>query len=187
MITLGLPHCIDDVLIPAMRQIGDWRAASHCSSAQEHLATTAIRSWIARTASLNPPPGRYPSVLLACGPGDGHTIGLEALALLLGRAGQPARVLPPPTAVATLYRDVQEYAAVVVVAHMSTTRRQAVSELNILASTSIPTFYAGNAFDSPPSRVRVPGTYLGTQISVASTRLLAVLDTHAPTRRHPVG
>ncbi len=55
---MGLAACIDEVLLPAMRQIGVWWAVGHCDIVQERLATEAIRTWLDRRSALAPAPTR---------------------------------------------------------------------------------------------------------------------------------
>src|ERR1700712_2492575 len=43
-LTLGLADCIDQVLLPVMRQIGTWWAGGRCSHEQEQLTTEAVRA-----------------------------------------------------------------------------------------------------------------------------------------------
>src|SRR6478752_3586969 len=56
--TLGLAATIDDVLLPAMRQIGVWWAIGHCDVVQERMATEAVRAWLDRRSAFAPPPSR---------------------------------------------------------------------------------------------------------------------------------
>ena len=88
---LGLAASIDQVLMPAMRQIGSWWETGRCDVGQEHLTTEAARGWLARRTSFAPAPTYDRPVLLACGPRDLHTLGLETLAALLAHAGLGCR------------------------------------------------------------------------------------------------
>jgi hypothetical protein len=62
-------------------------------------------------------------------------------------------------------------AVVVVVSHLPTQRRSAIASLEAVATTGVPTYYAGNAFLFPASRKGVPGTYLGESIGEAAALL----------------
>lgn len=77
---LGLAATIDDVLMPAMRQVGNLWEIGRCDVAQEHLTTEAARGWLSWVTSLAPAPGLSRPILLACGPRDLHTLGLETIA-----------------------------------------------------------------------------------------------------------
>ncbi len=173
-IDLGLAVTIDQVLMPSMRQIGDWWEDGRCDVAQERRATAATRAWLARLVMQATPPADMAPVILACGPRDLHTVGLDALAALLAEQGCRGRVLGPPTTQDRLLSAIAatSASAVVVVSHLATQRRPAVEVLQAVAGTGCEVFYAGNAFAYPTSREGVPGTYLGESLSMAAAMIL---------------
>lgn len=167
---LSLDASVDEVLMPAMRQVGFRWATGRCEIAQEHLTTEAVRGWLSRLASFAPPPASEQPVVLACGPRDLHTLGLEALAVLLAYRSRPCRVLGARTPAATLVTAAHatSAAAVVVVSHLSVGRRPANEALRTVAAAGFPVFYAGNAYMSPRSRQGLPGCYLGESVASAA-------------------
>lgn len=160
---LGLGVTIDDVLLPAMRQIGRWWETGQCDVGQEHLTTEVARAWLGRLTAYGPEPRHPRPVLLACGPHDYHSLGLEAFAALLTHAGWPCRILGARTPVSALVACAErvEAGGIVITSHMSTGRRPAVEAITGAAALEVPVFYAGNAFVARPSRRRLPGVYLG--------------------------
>jgi hypothetical protein len=90
---LGPEHAIRDVALPAMREMGSRWKAGVCDTAHEHLATEAVRVWLARQSVMAPAPFRPYPLVLACGPKDLHTIGLEAFGVILARRGWSLRTL----------------------------------------------------------------------------------------------
>ena len=183
---VGVEAAIRDVLLPGMNRIGSaWKAGS-CDVATEHLATGAVRSWLARQAAMAPPPFRPHPVVLSCGPKDLHTIGLEAFAVLLARRGWPCRVLgamTPAEAVVTATAS-SGAAAVVVVSQRAVTRRAAIESLHATARLGgVKIFYAGDAFATPAARQTAPGTYLGSDILVAVDVLEAEVGSDSSGRR----
>ncbi len=179
---LGLASTIDEVLLPAMRQIGVWWAIGHCDVVQEHMATEAVRAWLDRRSAFAPAPTRPRPILLACGPGDLHTIGLESTALLLRYGGWGCRVLGARTSTMTIAAAARAtpVAAVVLVSHLATGRHRAIESIRAVDELGVPVFYAGNAFTTPRSRRGVPGRYLGVGIEVACATLTQVLDDEDP-------
>lgn len=167
---LGLVQTIDDVLMPAMRQVGSIWEAGRCDVAQEHLTTEVARGWLSRITSLAPAPRGGRPVLLACGPRDLHTLGLEALAALLAHDRRASRLLGARTPARALVMAVTatDASAAVVVSHLSTQRRPAIDALRAAAALKVPLFYAGNAFVLPAARAGVPGTYLGESLGDAA-------------------
>ena len=69
----------------------------------------AFAAWLARQAFLAPPPFRPHPIVLACGPQDLHTIGLESFAVILARRGWPCRVLGARTPTEALVSAVQAW------------------------------------------------------------------------------
>jgi hypothetical protein len=166
---LGLGGTIDDVLMPAMRQIGLWWATGHCDIPEERLTTESVRSWLNDKSALAPSPNQGGSVLLACGPSDLHTLGIEALATLLRCRGWNCRVLGgrvPSDGLVTAARA-SAAVGVVLVSHLASGRLRTVESIRASERAGLDVFYAGNSFGSPKSRVGVPGTYLGTRLSDA--------------------
>jgi len=163
---LGNARCIDDVLLPAMRQVGQWWESGRCGVAQEHLTSAAARAWLGERISLAPAPAQQRVIVLACGPSDFHTIGCECLALLLRQQGWPTRLLGAGTSTEKLVAATgsTSSAAAVIVSHLPTSRRRAVESISAVHARGIAVFYAGNAFTALKNRKRVPGTYLGDRI-----------------------
>lgn len=182
----GLAATIDDVVLPSMRQIGSWWESGRCNIGQEHFTTEVVRGWLAKLITLAPQSTSDRLVLMATGPRDTHTLGLEALAALLVTRGTACRVLGARTPQQVLVAAVvaTSPSAVVIVSHLSVQRRAAAGSLHALAATGCPTFYAGNAFLSPIARRGVPGTYLGERISEAATCIRGALAEPTPAE-HP--
>ncbi len=171
---IGLAATLDDVVLPTMRQIGVWWETGDCSVDQERFTTEAVRAWLAKLITLAPPTDTgVRTVLLGTGPDDFHTLGLEALAAQLAHERVPTRSLGSHTPARLLLSAAAEDpgALVVVVSHLPTKRRSAVASLEAVATSGVPTFFAGNAFLFPATRKRVPGTYLGESIADAALLL----------------
>jgi MerR family transcriptional regulator, light-induced transcriptional regulator len=168
---IGLAATLDEVVMPAMRQIGAWWEAGDCDIDQESLTTAVVRAWLAKVTTLAPAPAAGErTVLLATGPDDFHTLGLEALAAQLAQHGLPSRLLGARTPLTTLLAatEATRRGVVVVVSHLPSQRRSAVASINAVAESGAPTYFAGNAFLFPASRKGMPGTYLGESIGQAA-------------------
>ena len=168
---LGVTRAINEVALPGMREMGDLWKAGGCDVANEHLATQIVRQWFARLGTLTPPPYRRRSLVLACGPTELHTIGLEAFAVVLARHGWSCHVLgalTPEDALVTAVRASRAGGAVVS-AQRSVGRRGAVEALRaVSAIPGVESFYGGNAFATPRARENVPGVYLGNDLEQAA-------------------
>jgi DNA-binding transcriptional MerR regulator len=166
---LGLGPCLDDVLLPAMQQIGLWWQTGRCTVEDEHLTTEAARGWLETLSSSAPAPVRTPPLVLACGPTDLHTIGLEALCVLLRHERWSCRLLGARTSVPALGAAVHATGAraVVIVSHLSSGRARAVEAMRAAERDGVKVFYAGNAFSAPRSRRNLPGRFLGMRLQEA--------------------
>jgi hypothetical protein len=171
----GIGECVDGLLFPALRRIGRWWQSEQCGTDTERLATEVGRTWVAGVAASAPVPVDVAPVVLACGPGDQHTVGLEALAALLRQEQQPCRVLGArvsPRAIVTAV-GVGPARAVVVVSHLRSHRLAATQALRIVAPLGADLFYAGAAFSTVRQRRNVPGTFLGTSLQAACATIVA--------------
>ncbi|HSL10130.1 MAG TPA: B12-binding domain-containing protein [Actinomycetota bacterium] len=175
---LGPDLAIRDVALPAMREMGSRWKAGVCDTAHEHLATEAVRVWLARQSVMAPAPFRPYPLVLACGPKDLHTIGLEAFGVVLGRRGWSLRTLGPLTPVDSLVAAVRaaEARGAVITSQRSVARRAAVDAIAAVdALPGVHAFYAGMAFAPAAGRKDVPGVWLGDDILDAATILDEVL------------
>jgi len=174
--TLGLDRTVDEVLLPAMREVGEWWHVGRIDVSHEHLATIATQAWLARvqsTGSLRP----QSPIVLSCGPLDHHTLGLEAIGALLRQRHWDCRMLGARTPAESLARAVAETdaVAVVLVCHVTAGRAAAIEALRSPQLRRRHVFYAGGAFVSPRARHHVPGHYLGTNIAQAADLITATL------------
>ena len=168
---LGVERAVQDVAVIALREIGDHWAVGTCDVAGEHLATGEIRRWFGEVAARGFDATTGAPAVLACGPEELHTGGLEAFRVLLVERGVPALLLgaqTPPESFALTVRDAGASAAVML-CHRPQARRGSLVALRML--TSIPkasVYYAGNGFAAARGRRSVPGTYLGTDLAAAA-------------------
>jgi DNA-binding transcriptional MerR regulator len=179
----GVAATTCDVVLPALRRIGVAWQAGRCDTAHEHLASDATLFWMHRVTATASQPAGGGVILLACGPDDHHSLGLEAFALLLRERGHDVRVLGPRVPTSSLVTAINgtRASATVVVSHLAMARRAAVGSL-VAAGRSCPSvFYAGNAFTSRRSRQRVPGTYLGEDFREATDLVASELSDPDPT------
>jgi methylmalonyl-CoA mutase cobalamin-binding subunit len=174
---LGLERAVDNVLLPAMREIGRLWSVGLRDVAHEHLATAAVHAWLARVRLDAPPASRPGSVVLACGPHDAHTLGLDCLAALLEHRGVDCRLLAARTPADSLVLAVQqaEATAAVVVSYLARCRPAAVTAIRGVAQTPARVYYAGAAFQHQRARLGLPGTYLGDGVSRGADDLVAAL------------
>ena len=167
----GLGRTVDEVLFPALRQVGERWAQREWDVAQEHLASTTIQGWLRaqhqRQARMLPPGW---VVVLGCGPEERHTLGLDAFAALLAQEGLTSLNLGADTPVASFTATVRQVhpAAVVMSCHALSGRATTNSVLQALKDTGPRLYYAGAAFRTEATRQAVAGTYLGGSLAGAA-------------------
>ena len=155
-----------------MREMGSRWKAGVCDTAHEHLATEAVRVWLARQSAMAPAAFRPFPLVLACGPKDLHTIGLESFGVVLARRGWSIRTLGPLTPVSSLVAAVRaaEARGAVVTSQRSVTRRAAVEAITAVdgASRRRGVLRGRRRSAHAAAREDVPGTYLGDDIVEAA-------------------
>ena len=157
----------------AMQELRRLVATGQRGADQELMATEAMRTWLSLRGSFAPPPLEIGPVLLACGPRDRDTVGLESLALLLRFGRRPCRVLGARVSTFTLTIAAQAAGAVgvVVIATESRGLPQALAAILAVDALGIPVFFAGNAFEPEHRRMHLPGLFLGARMGDACTHV----------------
>jgi len=178
----GVEEAICRVVLPGMRQIGVAWQTGRCDVTQEHLVTRGARGWLEKALSEEPAPRHPEPIVLSCGPGDLHTVGLEAMRVLLARRGWECHLLGERILPAQLTAAIERTraGAAILVSHIASHRRAAVLALQAADRTSTQLFYAGNAFLTPAARKGLPGTYLGEDLSAAVEMVTRSLQDPAP-------
>lgn len=89
----GLPAAWDEVMAPALHAVGrKWETAGERYIEVEHLLSWHISGALRGVRAAAPPAPGAGLSLLACVPGETHTLALEALAATLTRHGLPVRM-----------------------------------------------------------------------------------------------
>ena len=182
----GLPRCIDEIVMPANRQLSRLMADGERTTAQHLMATEALRTWLSHRASLAPAPLPTGPIVLACGPRDRETIGLESLALLLRFRRVPCRVLGARVTPFTLTIAAQAADATGVVIVAADLRRlpQAVALWAPQTPWTSRCSSPGRPSRRRSSRFGLPGHYLGIRLDPACT---IVVDMVLMGLQHPTG
>lgn len=167
---LGIVATIEGVVVPTARALG---LDPHLQPLERQTTCVeGLHQWMVTRRSERE--GSRP-VVLSPGPDELHSIGVQALAVLLSHAGTACRVLAPHRSADGLVADIEgmEPQAVIVSCHRTLARIGAVDVLRRLAPADIPVFYCGNGFAPARSRRSVPGVYLGTNFREAASTVRA--------------
>jgi len=121
----ALETVLSELILPAIREIGDEWERGQLEIAQEHFASNIIRERLLGLARIWGR-GSGPLATLACPPGERHDIGLIAFGLLLRSHGWRILFLGADTPLETLERSVAANPSrLVVVASMDSARLEA--------------------------------------------------------------
>lgn len=175
---LGLGRTLDEVALPAMRQVGQRWQMGRADVSHEHLMTHAIQGWLSKVSHNRTPRKQFPPIVLCCGPRDDHTLALEALGALLRERGWLCLLLGARMPAESLVRAVRDTAAVavVLVCHLNSGRQAAVGALRLAERSRTNIYYAGGAFGSHQARHGVPGHYLGDNLTEAADLIAIALQ-----------
>ena len=171
-LALGLATCLDDVVFPALRQIGVFWQTGQCAAPHEHLLSSSVAAWLREVTPDALPAEGARRILLVPGPGEQHTIGLQAMHALLRHRSMPSLLHRPAGSGGTFLNgiDREPPSAMVFVCHLPSRRSGTVRLMQLahrVADRRAGLFYAGNAFRTSRSRRNVPGSYLGTRLQRA--------------------
>lgn len=179
---IGLDRTVVEVLLPALRHVGERWASGAIGVGQEHLFSVTVERWLHSKVRPVAPATGAPLALLACGPGEAHALALDALETLLNHRGWATDNLGASTPTSSLRTAVRVLrpTAVVVVAHLLKNRGATARALAGVAGLgpSASVFYAGGAFATEEDRRGLSGLYLGTDLVAAADRIAASATTN---------
>jgi len=105
-LALGFEATLEELALPALREVGEGWSSGRYSVAEEHVATGVVMSWLGTVRSELPPtdlgPPRY---LLATPEGEQHSLGIWAFELLLRLRGVSSLALGGSVPAADLARE----------------------------------------------------------------------------------
>ncbi|MFJ9624862.1 MerR family transcriptional regulator [Streptomyces sp. NPDC101181] len=89
----GLPAAWDEVMMPTLHSVGrKWETAGERYIEVEHLLSWHVSGALRKVSPRRPPVVGAGLSLLACAPGESHTLALEALAATLVQQALPVRM-----------------------------------------------------------------------------------------------
>jgi DNA-binding transcriptional MerR regulator len=168
----ALEAVLGELILPALRTIGDEWERGELEVGQEHFATNVLRERLLGLARLWGR-GGGPLAILACAPGERHDIGLIAFGLLLRSHGWRILLLGADTPLTTLERAVASTEPrLVVVSSVDAVRFEAESAaLTRLARTAPLVLSGAGAEEELCARLgiaRLHGDLVGAAASLGS-------------------
>jgi methanogenic corrinoid protein MtbC1 len=165
-----------EVLVPALRDIGEAWYRGEIRVTTEHFASAYLRGKLLSLLQAYPSRRGAPLVLIGCAPTEQHELGSLMLAVLLRSEGLRVEYLGPDIPI----EDLAEYASYekpgMVI--LSATTESAARELRrmqdlLMKTRPAPVFgYGGRAFDLQPGlRTEIQGHYLGGTLQEALEKI----------------
>ncbi|MGE5602651.1 MAG: MerR family transcriptional regulator [Nitrososphaerales archaeon] len=178
----GLESTTEQVLAPAMIQLGDMWHAGRTSTAAEHFASNYLRRKLDAIINAAHQVHGGPLVVLGCGPGDWHELGLLLIHLMLRRRNVNTIYLGQNVPLAQFVEEMERLRPAMIV--MSATTAETVPGLVEIARAvqamrgPRPIFaFGGRIFNVQPElRTRAPGVFLGENARIAVDRVLALVS-----------
>ena len=146
---LSLEAAIRDVVLPCMREIGDRWAQAEITVGQEQFASRLVEGRLLAAARGWETRGGGPTAVLACPPGELHTIGLITFGLVLSLGGWRILYLGADTPVTAIRDTSREARAEVVVLSSAEEMRFASVATDIRDARLGPKLYFGGAGSNP--------------------------------------
>lgn len=172
-----------EVLVPALRQIGEAWYTGQIRITTEHFASAYLRGKLLTLLQTYPSRRSAPLIMVGCAPMEQHELGSLMLAALLRSEGYRIEYLGPDLPVEDLadYASYEHPALIILSATSESSAREMRRLQGLLQkSRPAPAFgYGGMAFDIKPSlRNEIPGTYLGPTLEMAVNSVKGLLKTH---------
>ncbi|MBE0698550.1 MAG: cobalamin B12-binding domain-containing protein [Anaerolineaceae bacterium] len=174
---------IEQVYIPALREIGEAWYRGEIRVTTEHFASAYLRGKMLSLLQAYPSRRSSPLVLIGCAPMEQHELGSLMLAVLLRAEGIRVEFLGPDIPVEDLadYASYEMPAMVILSATSEYSAREMKHMQDLLKKTRpTPIFgYGGRAFDLQPElRKEISGTYLGNSLEIARDTVKSLLKTY---------
>ncbi len=110
-LAIGLEAALEELALPALREIGAGWAEGRYSVADEHVATGVVMSWLGTVrAELPPGDAGQPRYLIATPEGERHELAVWALELLLRQRGVASLALGGSVPAADLAQEARRLA-----------------------------------------------------------------------------
>lgn len=166
----GVDYTVTQVMVPALRQIGDAWASGQLSVMHEHFASNTFRGVLGHVRTRTS--GHARVVVLACPPGELHDLPLELFGALLRARGWRVVTLGADTplgAIQEAVRLLHADACVLASVRRSILESQALALADLAATTKIRVLLAGQG------AARLPAAPHGTTILLGDMRRAAEL------------
>lgn len=174
--------CIE-ILQKGLAEIGELWYTGQASVQQEHFSSALAMRRLHALISATPPPVRSGRILAACPPGEEHEFGLLLATLLLRRHGWEVIYLGANVPLLRLENTIQSSNPLLCVSLAETLPAAAsLAEMGaFLNKQGVPLAYGGGVFNDTPALIeRIPGYFIGSEISATPAAIERIFIQPAP-------
>jgi MerR family transcriptional regulator, light-induced transcriptional regulator len=169
-----------EVLVPALREIGEAWYRGEIRVTTEHFASAYLRGKLLSLLQAYPSRRNAPLLLIGCAPMEQHELGSLMISVLLRSEGYRVEYLGPDIPIEDLadYAIYEQPAMVILSASSDYSAREMRRMQELLKKTRPnPIFgYGGRAFDLKPELCdEISGEYLGSSLETAVDTIKALL------------
>jgi DNA-binding transcriptional MerR regulator len=172
-----------DVLLRGLAEIGEGWYRGEVAVQQEHFASALVVRRLQTLIAASPAPTRGGRMVLACPPGEQHTVSLHVINLFLRRQGWEVIDLGanvPLDRLESSVAGVRPQLLIAAAQHLPTAQTLQAMSL-ALARMKIPFAYGGSIFNRLPAlRQRIAGHFLGVDLNETTGAVQEILHARRP-------
>jgi DNA-binding transcriptional MerR regulator len=173
-----------EVLRRGLAEIGAGWYHGAITIQQEHFASVLTLRRVEMLVASLPPPTRQERFLIACAPGDTHTLAPLLLTYVLGLRGWPVIYLGPNVPTQAMESTIEQVQPELVIlsAQQLHTAAALQESATVISQHNVPVAYGGYVFNNNQLlRERIPGRYLGADIETIPQAVESLLQSRPPT------
>ncbi len=171
----------EEILVKGLARVGESWYEGEITVQQEHFATSLVIQRLHNLLDAAPPPIRKDVIIVACPPGEHHTVAPLLITLFLRRKGYPVIYLGANVPLMDLDKSIQvtQSSLVILTAQVLETAASLVTVAETLAKEGTLVGYGGRVFNTfPELEDRTPGVFLGSKLTDVAERVESLLKTN---------
>jgi DNA-binding transcriptional MerR regulator len=172
-----------DITLRGLTEIGEEWYRGKATVQQEHFASALAVRRLQTLIAASPAPTRTERIVLACSPGEQHTVSLHVINLFLRRQGWEVIDLGanvPLERLESMLLNLQPQLLITAAQHLPTAQTLQTLALT-LQRQKVPVAYGGSIFNRLPAlRQHIAGHFLGEELNELTSAVQAVLRTPWP-------
>lgn len=170
---------VTEILLKSTARMGQLWRDQELTVQQEHFATTITMRYIERLIAASPPPVRRDRILVACAPGDYHSLSTLVVSYFLRQHGFPVIHLGANVPAAEMNETLAAIRPKLLI--LSAQRLNSVAQLPTIAQFAanhgVLFGFGGAVFNQIPAlQAHLPGHFLGNSLDSLADRVTHLID-----------